>query len=72
MVFNKGHKPHSTIGFKGTQITTYQKRMSKELAEAWKNKELILLFERIALLSPSVDDLKRIDQCLSEIEAINQ
>lgn len=71
MVYQKGHKPQNTLDLKGKK-KRYFKTMSKELAEAWKNKELILLFERIALLSPSVDDLKRIDQCLSEIEAINQ
>lgn len=69
MVYQKGHKPQNTLDLKGKK-NRYFKTMSKELADAWKNRELVLLFERIALLSPSADDLKRIDQCLSGIESL--
>jgi|688.fasta_scaffold1888562_1 hypothetical protein len=58
--------------WKGTNPRTRQKQMTDELSNAFNNKDFALLCERIALLSPSVDDLKRIDQCLSGIEAVNQ
>ncbi len=48
-----------------------QVMFSPALAKAWRPR-FIELCERIAILSPSEADLKRIEQCVDSIETINQ
>lgn len=71
MVFAKGHKPRNTFSLKGKK-SRYNKVMSDLLADSWKRPELVVLYERIAILSTNEADLKRIEQCVDSIETVNQ